>query len=1022
MAEKPTYEKLKQKVKELDKETLKIRCSTVIPLYQRFPVNLGLSCFLVFTFPAFLWSVERCIENSCHANCPLPISIFVVVIALALFQRHLPHCIRVPLLSGIVLALVLVGFINQIAAEGRGPERIVVAGGDSFEPLIFLNADGEPDGMYVDRWRLWSEKVGVEVDLRLMDWANAIPALIAGEVDAVDGVTYTPERAKVIDLSASYTELPSYIYFHESIGGVRGLVDLEGFPVGVIGGSHVEDYLHTEAPKLRPVPYANYEEVVQAAIQGRLRVFIGEDPMIPFLFAKMGHRITFRRTEKPIISSDMRTAVRKGETELLSLIERGHKAITPTEWQRIRDEWAGVSLTSRIPWRWLIGGVAILLIGIALLLLWNTQLQKRVATATRTLSESEERLRSFGNALPDLAFILDQDGRYLEILTAEEHLLYKDLSDLKNHQLHEVLPKDVADLSLEVIEKTIETGKMQVFEYKLDLPTGQRWFEARVSPMLGISSDNRMVTCISRDISERKKAEEELRESEERFRVLFESAPDPFYINKMDGTIVDGNKAAEEFMGYKKEELIGTNFLKIGLLPDENLPKALKLLEQNQKGKPTGPDEFMLYRKNGEPAYAEISTHPVNIGGENLVLGIARDIGERKKAEEETRKLEAQLRQAQKMEAIGTLAGGIAHDFNNILSAIIGFTGLSIRDVPPGSKLEDNLQRVLNAGIRAGDLVKQILTFSRQTDREIKPVQVKPIAQEALKLIRASLPATIEIHQDIRSDSPIMADPTQVHQIIMNLCTNAAHVMQDTGGRIVVSLTDVELGADVSDPHPDMAPGPFIKLTVSDSGRGIAPEIKDRIFNPFFTTKELGEGTGLGLSVVHGIVKDCGGMVTAQSTPGKGSTFNVFFPVIESRHGTEIVTRAPLPTGTERILFVDDEEYQVEMGKQVLELLGYRVMTETSSPEALRMFRAKPDEFDLVVTDMIMPNMTGDVLAKEIMTIRSDVPIILCTGYSEKITPAKAKALGIKEVVLKPAVVEEIARTVRRVLDQTFED
>jgi CheY-like chemotaxis protein len=237
-----------------------------------------------------------------------------------------------------------------------------------------------------------------------------------------------------------------------------------------------------------------------------------------------------------------------------------------------------------------------------------------------------------------------------------------------------------------------------------------------------------------------------------------------------------------------------------------------------------------------------------------------------------------------------------------------------------------------------------------------------------------------------------------------------------------VGLTDVELGADITDPHPEMTPGPFIKLTVSDSGHGISPEIKDRIFDPFYTTKELGEGTGLGLSVVHGIVKDCGGIISVESTPEEGSTFNIFFPVIESEQGAEIVTRAPLPTGTERILFVDDEEDQVEMGKQILELLGYKLTVKTSSQEALKVFRAKPDEFDLVVTDLTMPKMTGDVLAKEIMAIRSDVPIILCTGYSEKITPAKAKTLGIKEVVLKPAVVEEIARTVRRILDQTIGD
>jgi CheY-like chemotaxis protein len=242
--------------------------------------------------------------------------------------------------------------------------------------------------------------------------------------------------------------------------------------------------------------------------------------------------------------------------------------------------------------------------------------------------------------------------------------------------------------------------------------------------------------------------------------------------------------------------------------------------------------------------------------------------------------------------------------------------------------------------------------------------------------------------------------------------------MSDTGGKMVVSLSDVEIGDEVTDLDPHLAPGPFIKLAVSDSGHGIAPEIKDRIFDPFYTTKEQGEGTGLGLSVVHGIAKECGGMVTVESKPGEGATFSVFFPKIENGHSAEIESRAQLPTGTERILFVDDEKFQVEFGKQALSHLGYSVTVRTSSFDALELFRANPEAFDLVITDLTMPEMTGDVLVKEIMAIRSDMPVILCTGYSEKMTPAKAKALGIKEMLMKPAGVKEIARTVRNVLDQ----
>ena len=488
-----------------------------------------------------------------------------------------------------------------------------------------------------------------------------------------------------------------------------------------------------------------------------------------------------------------------------------------------------------------------------------------------------------------------------------------------------------------------------------------------------------------------------------------------------EGTLLNVNRNALEFAGIDEAAVIGKPFWETAWWshsPQEQA-KVRQAVEKAAAG------EFVRFEAThlqGSKTVrtVDFSLKPIlDVNGSVIYLNPeARDITDRKKAEEAAKTLESQLYQARKMEAIGTLAGGIAHDFNNILSGIIGFTEISIRDIPPGTKLHENLQRVLNAGMRAADLVKQILTFSRQSDRVAKPVQVKSIVKEALKLLRASLPATIDIHQEIDSDSLILADPIQVHQIIMNLCTNAAHAMQETGGRMSVGLADVELSAEVINPDMEMDPGRYLKLVVSDSGPGIAPEIKDRIFDPFFTTKKIGEGTGLGLSMVHGIVRDCGGTVSVDSMPGEGSTFTLFFPVIESAPNAEIATHTPLPTGTERILFVDDELSQVEMGKQMLEFLGYRVTTRTESRAALDVFREMPEAFDLVITDMTMPGMTGDALAKAVMHIRSDVPVVLCTGYSEMMTPSKAKAMGIKEMIMKPTVVEEIATTVRRVLDQ----
>ncbi|MDP3029139.1 MAG: GAF domain-containing protein, partial [Deltaproteobacteria bacterium] len=378
---------------------------------------------------------------------------------------------------------------------------------------------------------------------------------------------------------------------------------------------------------------------------------------------------------------------------------------------------------------------------------------------------------------------------------------------------------------------------------------------------------------------------------------------------------------------------------------------------------------------------------------------------ETERAYEELRMTQRQLVQIQKMEAIGTLAGGIAHDFNNILTAIIGYTELAREAAPEGSRVQAHLQEVFRAGMRAKDLVQQILIFSRQSKQEQKPLQTDSIVKEGLKLLRASIPTTIEIRPNIeRECGTVLGDPTQIYQVLVNLCTNAAHAMGEKGGVLEVSLMNVDLDADAVAQHPGLKPGLYVRLTVNDTGHGMDRAVMEQIFHPFFTTKGPGEGTGMGLAVVHGIVKSHGGAITVDSEPGRGATFHVYFPRIERGRAPEAEAAASVPTGSERILFVDDEKALVDMIKQMIESLGYKVAGRTSSIEALEAFRAQPDKFDLVITDQTMPNMTGKMLAKELLRIRPDIPIILCTGYSELITEEKAKAMGIRELVMKPVV------------------
>ncbi len=401
---------------------------------------------------------------------------------------------------------------------------------------------------------------------------------------------------------------------------------------------------------------------------------------------------------------------------------------------------------------------------------------------------------------------------------------------------------------------------------------------------------------------------------------------------------------------------------------------------------------------------------------------LQQEIDAHRREKKEREKLERQLMQAQKMESIGTLAGGIAHDFNNILSSILGYTELTLDEVKKNSDLEDNLQEIYTAGIRAKDLIKQILAFARQSDEEMKPVQVSAIVKEVLQFLRSSIPSTIEIRKNIQSDSLIIGNATQIHQVMMNLCTNAAQAMEANGGTLAVGLRDVQLDETAGRVQSGLKPGGYVELQVSDTGQGIDPEILDSIFDPYFTTKGPGEGTGMGLSMVHGIVESYSGKILVESTPGQGSTFTLYLPISTSQKEQIVYRSEDLPLGTENVLLVDDEAPLTRMTGAVLKSLGYSVTSRTSSLEALELFSSKPDDFDLVITDMTMPNMTGDQLAVALLKIRRDIPVILCTGYSKKVSDTSAAALGIKAFAYKPIVKADLARTVRKVLDGGIRD
>ena len=654
--------------------------------------------------------------------------------------------------------------------------------------------------------------------------------------------------------------------------------------------------------------------------------------------------------------------------------------------------------------------------------------------ADKALRESEERFKTLTQATFE-GLAITEDGKFIDgndqlfrmLGYNREEMVGKDISEF-------IAPEDRARVIDNVIKGRDTINELN--EHRMITKDG-RVIVVEGHGKTEVRNGRRMRLTALRDVTERKQMEEELRHSRdeleqrvrertaelqnshERFRSLVDLLPEMVFETDLNERYTYANRQALETFGYTSEKLREGLYIK-DLMAEKDYGRLIRNMNRLLKGETLPGGEYTVKRYDGSefPAFIRASRTEHN-GKVTGTRGIVIDLTESRKAEEERMRLGEQLRQAQKMEALGTLAGGIAHDFNNMLAIVIGNAELAIDDIGECSDgVVHNIEQILNASKRARDLVKQILAFGRKSQGQRKPVKLGPLVKETANLLRGSLPSTVKVEVDVRNEADtVLADFSQIQQVVMNLATNAAHAMGEDEGLLSISVSDAVFGEEDLKPDPDMQPGRYVVLTVRDTGLGMPKQVLNRIFEPFYTTKGEGKGTGMGLAVVFGIVKAHNGAITVESRPGRGTTFKVFFPCHDTITQEEPIKQEALPKGKERVLVVDDEPAVVEMTSDTLKRLGYQVTTASSGQEGWEKFEKTPGNFDLVLTDHVMPDITGMRLAEKMLELRKDMPIILFTGYSETVSPQKAKAAGIAEFLYKPVVARDLAETVRRVLD-----
>ncbi len=919
---------------------------------------------------------------------------------------------RILLLGCILTTVMMVAGTDRCRAE---PRHVTAAVLRHWPPQYEIDNHGRPTGFAIDILTQIAAAADLQVTYKVFDsWEKVEKALRTGQADLIPNQGITLERQKQIAFTSPVETFPIVIFVRHDTIHIFTPDDLAGHTVATVR-YNIGTRLIAQRRDLEHKVLSNANEALLELLAGQVDALVYPGPVLMKLAITAGLEDRIKMVGPPLMEIKRAIAVRKGDQALFNLLDSAVSRLVPSKrYEQIYAKWYGRPKPFWTPKKVVLAmGTLLFIIALG----YNirvTRINRRLgqsmadqARAEAALRENEEKYRLMVENQNDLIIKMDCEFRMVfaspsccdTFGMAPEILAGRDFPSL-------VHPDEREKVQL-ALQSLLVAPHICRHEERILTPKGLRWFAWSNNAVMAEDGRIYEIVGVGRDTTDRKEAELRLQVSEEKFRAIFEQSGDAVVLlDSLNFALVDFNDAAYQPLGYTKEEFSKVTFKDL-LVPDgaDTVAKTIRRLIASRDQ----PVEARLRTKSGEIRHYRMKQQRLTFNDGKYLLEIWHDITDLKM-------LEANLVQSQKMEAIGTLAGGIAHDFNNILSIIIGNAELAVEDIADGHAAKNRLREILTASIRAKEVVHQLLSFSRQDEEKRSPVLLGPIIEESLQLLRATIPSTIDIHKNISDpDLTILADATRIHQVLINLCTNAAQAIAESSGKIIVSLAPIRLDEYHADRY-GLPAGAYAQITVEDTGCGIDPEIIDRIFDPYFTTKEAHQGTGMGLSIVHSIVSRHEGAINVESPPGYGTTFRVFLPLSSQKPTSKIELPGSSAPNHASILLVDDEPSLVRLGKQCLEKLGYSVLAVDDPLKALNRFKANPTAFDLIITDMTMPNMTGDVLANEILKINPRMRVIICSGYHRKVDPKRICSLGARAFLQKPFDMKTLAIKVRQAL------